>query len=209
MPHYNPGDQIEIEFLLGNDPFIVMPTTVVTDGSDRLMHYIAAGTRYLIRRQRSGEPVPRVVSMADYESMATHLVPHEWRLHALAITVPGLAHGIRVMFDRETWAFTGWYVNLQRPLERTARGFRTRDDFLDIQVPPDGRWRWKDEDEIELAVERHRLTSSEAAAIRAEGERVVEKIGARHWPFDHSLDGWRPNPEWPVPVLRDAWNEAP
>ena len=40
-------------------------------------------------------------------------------------------------------------------------------------VSPDGEWRWKDEDELEEAVELGIWTQAEADEIRAEGERVI------------------------------------
>jgi hypothetical protein len=165
------------------------------------MHYMAAGTRYLFRRQSNGESIPRVVDIETYRAMDTELAPTIWRQHALAVTAPGQASGVRVLFDPDSWAFQGWYVNLQRPLTRTERGFSTVDDFLDIVVEADGAWRWKDEDELAMAIERGRLSALEAMEIRAEGERMARLIERRAWPFDGSLADWRPDPGWTIPTL--------
>jgi Protein of unknown function (DUF402) len=43
----------------------------------------------------------------------------------------------------------GWYVNLQEPFRRTARGIDTMDSVLDIVVARDGAWRWKDAEELD------------------------------------------------------------
>ena len=50
--------------------------------------------------------------------------------------------------------FAGWYVNLQKPFRRTARGFETMDLMLDLVVEVDRSWWWKDEDELETFVVR-------------------------------------------------------
>lgn len=72
--------------------------------------------------------------------------------------------------------------------------------MLDILVEPDGTWRWKDEDEFAAAIEIGRFTLDEAAAIRAEGKRVIQRIESRAWPFDAGYEHWRPDPNWPIPA---------
>ena len=192
MAAFGAGEQIEARFLLDEDPLIVMPSRVVEDRPDRFMHCMRAGTQYRIRPQANGSRIPRVVDIETYRTMDTVLDSTIWRQHALAITAPGQASGVRVLFDAESWASRGWYVNLQQPLTRMATGFSTVDDFLDIVVTVDGTWQWKDEDELELAIERGRVGDMEATAIRAEGERMVRLIEQRAWPFDRSLPDWRP-----------------
>ena len=45
------------------------------------------------------------------------------------------------------------------------------------------------------------FSNAEAAAVRAEGERVVT---ARPWPT--GWEEWRPDPEWTLPSLPDDWH---
>ena len=73
--------------------------------------------------------------------------------------------------------------------------------MLDLVVEPDGTWRWKDEDELAETVEVGRFTREQAAAVRAEGERAVEAIEARGWPFGEGWEDWAPDPGWPLPQL--------
>ena len=61
------------------------------------------------------------------------------------------------------------------------------DQALDVLVEPDGTWRWKDEDDLAEAQALEIWTADEAAAIRAEGERV---IAVRPWPT--GWESWRP-----------------
>jgi hypothetical protein len=131
-------------------------------------------------------------------------VDHVWTgSHALRLLEPGAAHGLYLFWAERDWAFQGWYVNLQAPFRRTAISFDGRDHALDIVVEPDGSWRWKDEDHLELAVAVGAFTPEEAAEIRAEGERVVAA-----WPFPTGWEDWRPDPGWPVPSLPPGWDEA-
>ena len=204
-----PGTPIEITFRIGGEPFIVFPATVAFDGPERIGHYLAAGTRYLRRELVDGRPVPRVVLLDDLAAWGSRLVPATWKRHSLSVTDPVSAHGIRHSWNAKTWAFEGWYVNLQEPLNRTTAGFVTVDHFLDVLVAPDLSWEWKDEDELELAVERNRITAAKAREIRAEGERVVEDVEARRFPFDGALIDWRPDPTWPVPALDAPTAEVP
>ena len=73
--------------------------------------------------------------------------------------------------------------------------------MLDIVVPPDGLWYWKDEDEFAAAQRVGRFSAEQAAEIRAEGEAVVAAIEARSWPLDADWECWRPDPAWPIPEL--------
>lgn len=199
MTYRQPGQPIEISFLLADEPFLVMPVTVVADGPDLISHYLADGTRYLRREAVDGSPPPRVIPAREIGTVETRMTVATWRgSHRLVVTRPGQAHAVFLKWTPE-WTFREWYVNLQEPLRRTARGFETRDQFLDIQVAPDRSWRWKDEDELEMAVELGRLTRTQADAIRREGERVIADIEAGRFPFDGSLTDWRPEPEWPIP----------
>jgi hypothetical protein len=92
---------------------------------------------------------------------------------------------------------------------RTEVGVDTRDHTLDIVASPDLDWHWKDEDEAAARVE-HGIDSAEfAAAVRAEGARVIELIERRAEPFGGEWPSWRPQPSWGVPALPEGWSEVP
>jgi hypothetical protein len=202
VTHREPGQPIEVSFLLADEPFLIMPVTVVADRDDLVSHYLADGTRYLRRVSVDGTPPPRVIPARDIGTVETRMTAGIWRgSHRLVVTRPGQAHAVFLKWTAPGWDFREWYVNLQEPLRRTVRGFETRDQFLDIQVAPDRTWQWKDEDELELAVELGRLTRAEADAVRREGERAILDIEARRFPFDDSLLDWRPDPAWIIPHI--------
>jgi uncharacterized protein len=146
-----------------------------------------------------------MVLPADADGRRLRIPADEWTLEpgttsreALALTRPGAAHSIYLFWD--DGRFSHWYVNLEEPLRRNAVGFDTFDHKLDLIVEADGAWRWKDEDELEEAARRGIL---DAAAVRAEGERVLAA-----WPFPTGWEAWRPDPAWPVPQLPAGWENA-
>jgi hypothetical protein len=112
---------------------------------------------------------------------------HTWeRRHVLKLIRRGDAHSLEILWD-EQWKFEGWYVNLQAPVVETPAGFATTDWALDIIVEPNGAWHWKDEADFAEAQALGVFTPEEAAAVRAEGERV---IAAKPWPT--GWEDWRP-----------------
>jgi predicted RNA-binding protein associated with RNAse of E/G family len=103
----------------------------------------------------------------------------------------------------------GWYVNLQEPFERTAGGFRTMDLVLDVIVDPDLTWRWKDEDELAVFVERGVVDEALERRIRGEALRVIADAQARRAPFGEDWQAWRPDADWGLPELPAGWDECP
>jgi predicted RNA-binding protein associated with RNAse of E/G family len=71
---------------------------------------------------------------------------------------------------------------------------------LDVWIEPDGSWEWKDEDELENAIEIGLITDDHAAAARAEGERVIAA-----WPFPTGWEDFRPDSGWHLPRLPEDW----
>jgi len=205
MTWRTPGTTIEGVFTIGDDPFVIVPLTVVSDTADLTAHFIPCGTRYLSRAFPDGSRLPRVMTVDDFRSYHSILSLKSWKRHALVTTTPTSASAIRAWWTGD-WMFGGWYVNLQEPLRRTATGFVTEDHFLDILVAPGLTWTWKDEDELDLAVERGRLTLAKARAIRIEGERVIDLVERAAFPFDGSLVDWRPDIAWSLPVLGSECN---
>ncbi|MGB3306242.1 MAG: DUF402 domain-containing protein [Thermomicrobiales bacterium] len=206
--YWKPGDQVLIRFRRTGLVSYAIPATIVRDDPECSMLFVTPGTPTKTRVMPDGSPIPRDL---PYDQLAG--LPHKvgdgmWqRNHGLIIFPHGVAHDVRLYWSEGDWSFRGWYVSLQDPVRRVATGFDTGDHVLDLDVDPDLQWHWKDEDEFAIAHEIGRFTPAEAAAIRAEGERVIAEVEARRWPFDGSLLDWRPDPSWPVPSVPDNWNE--
>lgn len=112
---------------------------------------------------------------------------------------PGRAHSVWLLW--ENWEFKAWYVQLEQAWRPSPIGFDTEDHILDIWIDSNGTWRWKDEDELYVAIEVGAVTPAQAAAVRAEGERVIAE-----WPFPTGWEDWRPDASWPTPLVPIDWN---
>ena len=105
--------------------------------------------------------------------------------------------------------FRGWYVNLQSPFRRTAYGLDITDLALDIVVRPDRSWYWKDEDELQMALDAGACTPEFASHIRRAGEEVVGLIESRKTPFDDEWTSWRAPDGWAITDTSDGWQNEP
>jgi len=176
-----------------------VPATVVEETDERVVYWRPMGTP-----MRWIDPYPGSLPLwaeGGYRTVAT-----EWKDNdCLHLSPFGRAHDVSLWWRGGTGEFLGWYVNLQEPLRRTRLGFDTMDQELDITISPSFTWRWKDEDKFAERVELGFLTTDEADAVRAEGERVIADLEARRRPFDEPWPSWRPDPSWPLPPLPDDW----
>lgn len=185
---WHPGEVVTWREAWRGQEYIAIPVRVVEDSDDVLALYVCEGTRYAFP-----EPWP----FAERHPWAEH---GEFRGEGILIAQrPGAAHSIWHFWRGDERQFAGWYVNMQDPLRRAGSSYVTQDHELDLIVRPDGSWEWKDEQELLDWVPRGRFTEQEVAAIRAEGERVLED-----WPFPTGWEDWKPDPSWSVPELADA-----
>jgi Protein of unknown function (DUF402) len=181
------GDVVAVREVWHGRVWKARPWIVVQDEPDLLVLWIPKGARTMVPESKPVLPVG------------------DWRLHegrfganALRLTRPGAAHSLLHFFGDK---FEGWYVNLERPLVRSAVGFELSDLFLDLFIEPDGRRRWLDEDELEQALTAGLITAEDAAAARREGERVLSES-----PFPTGWEDWRPDPRWEPPGLPAGWD---
>lgn len=192
-----PGDPVLFRSVYRGRARWAFPLRFVAADGDRLALYLATGTRGVwMGRAANGQYLERWVRGDDPH-------PHVWRVHHILWLVrPGDAHMLGLKWD-ERWRFEGWYVNLQAPIRETPLGFDSTDWALDVEIAPDGTWRWKDEDDFAEAQERGVLDAAAAAGVRAEGERVV---AARPWPT--GWEEWRPDPAWEPLSLPAGWDRV-
>ena len=191
-------EQCLFRFVWPRRVFSAIPATVVERTSSRVVLWIAPET-----------PVrwPRGMRLPIAE-LAEQRWPHEearWYGGRLMIAEPGASHSVYLTWGKDG-ELVGWYVNLEEPWRESPFGFDTTDHLLDVWIEPDRSWRWKDEDELAEAVEIGLFTPAKADAIRAEGERAIERIEAWSTPFDEGWETWRPDPDWPLPELPNDWD---
>lgn len=199
MERWSPGAPVVLREIWRGKVFEARPATVVEDAPDQTTLVIPGGVRCAV-------PV-------DEDGAELRLPDRTWRREIrrrgpepiLSFAWPDTAYSVLRWTDEGSPV---WYVNLQRPLERTPIGFDTTDHALDLLVRADGTWVWKDEDELAEAVRLGLFTPEQASAFRAEGERALRRILHRERPFDRDWDDWRPDPSWPVPTLPDGWDRV-
>ncbi len=204
---WTPGDQIVLRFTWSGDLAWVEPVTVVEDSPACIALYLAEHTPIKRPIGTDGLPVPRSRSHEPRSRVPWQLGEAHWvSTSVLWLARPGDAHAIGLFWQGPERRFLGWYGNLQAPLQRTSIGFDSADHALDVQIAPDRSWNWKDEDEFASVQQRGVISAAEAAAIRAEGERVIAAVEASHWPFNAGWEHWRPDPAWPIPELPPGWD---
>jgi predicted RNA-binding protein associated with RNAse of E/G family len=177
---------------------------VLADDEHGLRMWLPIGTPYWRRLTPDG----RDAHTASVEEMAAApLGELTWDgSHVMVFMPPGAAYSIWWFFGPDG-AFTGWYGNLEAPFTRWAGGVDTEDHALDLWFAPDRSWRWKDEDEFAARVGRPGFWSEEeAAAIRAEGERLVKLFEAAEFPFDGTWCDLAMPDTRPALVRPDGWD---
>lgn len=192
------GDQALFRFVWPGQVFSAMPTTVVEHTHDRVVLWIAPGTPVKW-------PLGRRLAIPSIARGDWTCEDARWFGGRLVIAEADAAHSIYLTWD-EAGELIGWYVNLEDPWRKSPFGFDTTDHLLDVWIDPDRSWRWKDEDHLAEALEIGLFTAEEAKAMRAEGERVIERIETWSAPFDEGWEEWRPDPDWPLPSIRAGWD---
>ncbi len=202
---WNAGETAVLRYITRDGrPGMSWPFTVVEDRDDLLALYIPKGARYKrFRRLPAAEARERGYAVA--------LDDEVWRRDVLRLMYPGAHHSIWVFWEREDdeRRHTAYYVNMEEPFRRTSIGFDTNDHTLDIVVTPDLEWRWKDEDELAERVQQGLFPADFAEFVRAEGERVIERIERHESPFGDGWGEWEPDPGWSTPELPPDWDQEP
>lgn len=189
-----PGDACVLRSVYRARVRSAFPKRLIADGEQIALYLPIGAEGFWMGRDPDGRYLRRW--MGDEPPHA-----HVWHSnHVLWLARPGEASMLGLLWD-ETWRFRGWYVNLQEPLRRTALGFDTLDLALDVWVEPTESWTWKDEDDFAEAQALGILDERAAAAIRAEGERVLAE---KPWPT--GWEDWRPDPRWTIPSLPEHWD---
>jgi hypothetical protein len=182
---WSSGDTVRFRYVRDGRAFWTLPVRVATDSQTELALWIAPGTR-ILRPDQLRVPVP-VLAAGTWEPVET-----TWSGQGiLMLRRPDTQHSLWLFWNPDG-TFSRWYVNLE-DWWRDGEGVDAYDHLLDIWAYPDGTWEWKDEADLAESVDAGIFTAAEAAAVRAEGERVLAE-----WPFPTGWEEWRPDPRWDV-----------
>jgi uncharacterized protein DUF402 len=182
---------------------------VMSDDDRGLLLWIGHGSAVLRRVDLHGKRT-RHLSYYDELTTATLLVRDVWHAYSnLVLIPPGAAHSVWWSWN-DSGDFSGWYINLETPPVRWFGGVDSHDQTLDVLIAPDLTAQWKDEDEF-AQVAGHPMfwSPAEAAAIRAEGRRVIAAADAGGFPFDGTWCDFRPPPDWGPVELPWWWDQLP
>jgi hypothetical protein len=199
---WGPGTAIVRRTVWQGGVFGAQPMTVVSDSGGLLASHLAIGTEWFGPTFASRETV-----MDELREGKLGFGMRTWeRNDVLVLARPFEPYSIHGFWNEEG-SFVAWYVNLQEPMRRTRLGYDTRDQVLDIIVGEDlSSWMWKDEHELESAVEMGMHTADEAVEIRRNGEDVIAMIerGEAWWA---DWRDWAPDSSRPIPRLQEGWDE--
>jgi hypothetical protein len=181
---------------------------VVADDERGLRLWIDIGSATMRRTALDGSPTRALPIRAELTT-PTMMSPSIWGPYrTLMLMPPGAAYSVWWFWTAEG-AFHGWYVNLEEPVVRWAGGIDVRDQTLDVLVAADRTWRWKDSDEFAGQTGDPLFwDDAEAAAIRAEGERLIAAAERGVFPFDGTWCDFRPGDSW-VPTAMPYWWDVP
>jgi hypothetical protein len=203
-PFWEPGTTILWRYrrkVPGYDgPETVRPMRVVRDDADALVAWLPSGTPVLRPVLPDGREL-RSVAATEMFRLGRALARDRWRgTGVLKVAPTGLPWSVWLFWEPD-WTFRGWYVNLEDIHERDGRSTVTQDHVLDLWATPDGAVRWKDEDELDAAVETGRWSADNADRFRADARDVERIVAAWGPPFRDGWEHWRPEPGWAVPEL--------
>ena len=207
MTPFASGETVVVQEVWRDRVWGARPMRVVDDAADRVALWFPRGTRWMApiddpSREWDGDRGERLAACAAAGTWTHRELA--WDVDTLVLMQPDAWHAVWVSWlpSGEHW---GWYVNLQRPFRRSAIGFETMDLALDVIVEPDASWRWKDEDELDMFVEREAFEPDLPQRLREEALRVVARAERSEPPFSEPWPQWRPDPTWELPALPDGW----
>jgi len=174
---------------------VACPMFVIHDRPDVLAAYIPRGTIAKQARTPGGETVR--LPLGEWV-----LVDAVWTRAAVMLAFPGRRYRFLGFWDDPHERIITWYANLETPIERSRHGFAFTDLFLDVVISGDlCAWRWKDEDELNEAVQAGLLTHDQARDVYEVGHQVIALVKMKGPPFSDGWEQWKPNPSWRIPVL--------
>ncbi len=206
---FGPGQTIVLQDVYGDRVWSARPMRVVQDDGDFVALWAPKGS---IRKVPTGPPSrPRLPTRAERFVASLSLrdwihVDNEWDVDTLWLMHDGDWHATWICW-RGNYDFWGWYINLQEPYQRTARGFRTMDLELDVVIYADRTWQWKDKDEFDALAAAGVFPENKARSALAEATEMLRRLEADEPPFSEPWSQWRPDPSWPAPTLSGGWDQ--
>ena len=201
---WSSGDHVVSRQVWPGGVWAAIPATIIEDSSALVSLYIAPGAMF------AGPICAREEYLHVAAGGAWERKLYEWTgQHHVWASVPGEACSIWTIWSSPDWTHLGWKVNPEIPLRRTALGFDTTDQVLDVVIDADlSSWRWKDEDELAVAIDLGLFSVAEGEQIRQEARRVASECVTSRRQQLQAWAAWRPPARWKLPVLQANWEAA-
>lgn len=158
---------------------------VLHDAEWAWWHEVVVGDgEVLATVQRDGTPM----------TFPAHPVPHPWGhlsawrgMTVLKLRREGDWYSVWKFFD--TSGFRYWYVNFETPYVRRPDGIDVNDLQLDIVIPAEGDWRWKDVQDLGPSLDSGRITLDETLHVLHAAAEVAALL-------DQDERWWAPWDDW-------------
>jgi hypothetical protein len=206
VERWQPGDAVVMRYVTPDERIdFAWPYRVVEDTGDQVALFIARGSAFRADPKRSA------AQKVTDERRPAPVHENEWRRDTLRLMWPGAAHSVWLSWEGDgvSRRFRQYFVNLEEPFRRTAAGFDSFDHTLDVEVTPELVCAWRDEHDFADHLSLGFYTTELAAAIRAEGQRVIDEIGRGTHPCLRGWAEWSAPPEWSPLPLSETWNTTP
>lgn len=203
---WRPGDVIAWRGIANGRPWHIQSGIVVRDRPDEIVIATMPGSESVMEKScaEKGKAGKR---RWEFKEHGWELARSAWHTNrVLVITEPEKYYSIMLFWNHERNEFLGYYVNFQLPFKRSHCGIDTLDLDLDIDTEPDLSYRWKDEDDYQLAIDNGGILPEWVQGIEAAKPEILERIENRRYPFDGSWLDWKPDPNWSLPKLPEGWD---
>lgn len=196
LRRFRSGEIVTIREVLNGKVWTARPVVVIEDTKESFVSYLAPGTL-----------IDYPVDVAHGEKCFSMWLAGEWELYKKVFMPPGLLriapHGTPFEVFATIQAEGGvssWYVNFQEPLRRTAQGFDTMDETIDLIVASDfSSWQRRDEDELRLAFSMGVYDRADVQRLLDNCASVEKDLRAGTVPWDRRWYNWTPPKTSPIP----------
>jgi predicted RNA-binding protein associated with RNAse of E/G family len=209
-PRWRRGETVVMQDVWRGRLWSARPMIVVRDTDEYVALWMPKGTLWRSSTTPATRPRPEERS----ERILSCLEQCDWVMQERELGLSLLWYiGIGDSYATTlSWSGSGelgvFYVNVQEPVRRTERGFRTMDLLLDVVIQPDGAWSLKDEDELKAAQARGLIDPLQAAVLRVQARQAVDVMKANEPPFCEPWLSWRPEASWGLPALPEGWERV-
>ncbi len=196
------GDQLLWTYENPNHPGLVdqRPVTVITDDDRHLAIWLGPGTRMLYQVLADGRDLRDQEGTERFTAPRAQAVRQWVGAGIVAVFLPGATYSVW-FFESGSGRRDAYYINIEAPYRRSVRGITSSDFVLDIVADAEGTFRYKDEDELDLALQSGQFTQSDVNRIHAAAEDAVRRIENWRFPFGSGYEDFVPDPAWEIPQL--------